>query len=149
MDAELLKECLTRSFKNELYQVVTFFGKDPFGRKVAESILQETQRVYEEIRKIRGNDNFVTLLKEKYSSTRVFPKEYTNNGCANCDNLFFEYRFEPHGVYVGIGFYLPSLFSSEKQKEELAIFTNRCKEKVANPMSIEFYFVVAESPEII
>ncbi len=139
------------SFKEDLYRAMTYFGDNhiQFGKDVATSILEEVGKVCKYVERIRGKTNFIALLLKKYSLTKIFPKKYKDNGCTNCDGLFFEYRFEPHGVYAGIGFYLPSLFSSKKQKEELAIFTNRHKEKAANPMSIEFYFVVAESPEII
>ena len=139
------------SFKTDLYGVMTYFGDDniQFGKNVATSILEEVEKVCKYIEKIRGKATFIALLVKKYSLTKTFPKKYKDNGCTNCDNLFFEHRFEPHGVYVGIGFYLPSLFSSKKQKEELAICTDRYKEKAANPMSIEFYFVAADSPEIV
>jgi len=142
---------LQESFKSDLYRTITYFGNDniQFGKKVATSIAEKVEEICKCIDTIRKKPDFTALLTKKYSSTRIFPKKYKDNGCASCDNLFFEYRFEPHGVYVGIGFYMPSLFSNEKQKKELAFFTTKYEEKVKNPRSIEFYFVVAESPEII
>jgi len=139
------------SFKEDLYRAMTYFGDDniQFGKKVATNILEEVEKICKYIGTIRKKADFTTLLTKKYSLTKIFPKKYKDNGCVNCDSLFFEYRFEPHGVYVGIGFYIPSLFSGKEQIEELAIFTDGHKEKVANSRSIEFYFVVAESPEII
>lgn len=136
------------SFKNDLSKIMKGFGDGSSGVQIAESVVHEVKKLCSFITSIRNKSDFVNLLMEKCSKTKIFPRVYRDNGCQSSHSLFFECRFDVRGVFAVVGFYLPSMFISETQREEMCMFTTQGESKKDDNMCIEFYFAVADSPEL-
>lgn len=144
---------LHSSFKQDLakimlkYNNITGGSLSNFGTKLAESILEEIESVCAYVDTIKTKPNFLELISNKFQKAKIKPKTYFDNGYSNCDDLFFEYKFNPKGAFAVICFYFPCIFTTEKQKEELKSFTQDWNQKILDTNSIEFYFAVCHIPE--
>lgn len=114
---------------------------------MAETILEEIESVCNYIDKIKTSPNLVGLISAKFPKAKIKPRVYLDNGHTNCDDLFFEHKFNPKGAFAVIGFYLPCIFTTEKQRGELKSFTRDWNQKILDENCIEFYFAVCHIPE--
>lgn len=141
------------SFRQNLAQIISRYNNlaggslSNFGSQLAESILEEIETVCNDIDKIKTKPNLLELISVKFPRAKIKPKVYLDNGHTNCDDLFFEHKFNPKDAFAVIGFYLPCIFTTEKQKGELKSFTRDWNQKIIDKNCIEFYFAACHIPE--
>lgn len=141
------------SFRNDLAKIMSRYNNivegslSNFGKKLAESIAEEIESVCKYIDTINTKPNLLELISVKFPRAKIKPKVYLDNGHTNCDDLFFEHKFNPKDAFAVIGFYLPCSFTSEKQKGELKSFTRDWNQKILDKNCIEFYFAACHIPE--
>ena len=145
-----MQESFKPSFKQQLARILRENNEISnnfacFGNNVATRILQEIKIICKHIDSVKNSTRYYKILKSEYSETKILPKIYEENGFSNCGDLFFEHRFDLMGGYASVEFYIPYLFKTEAQKEEVCLFTK--KEQLSDPSCIAFYFVTYFLPE--
>lgn len=141
------------SFRQDLAQIISRYNNiaggslSNFGTKLAGAIAEEIEYVCNDIDTIKTKSNLLGLISNKFPGAKIKPKVYLDNGHTNCDDLFFEHKFNPKGAFAAIGFYLPCIFTTDKQKRELKSFTKDWNQKVLDINSIEFYFAICHIPD--
>jgi len=140
------------SFKNDLAKIINehryeYKGFENFGKKIAEEMLQEIEDICKFIDSVKETPEFHRKVIEKYQLSKIKPKLYWDNGFCNCDDLFFEHEFDVKGGMAIVGFYLPTMFKSDKQEEELKVFTPNIASKLKNKECIDLYFATYFLPD--
>ncbi len=144
---------LSPSFINDLAKIVNKYDvslddtSGKLGNKVAEAILKEIESICNHIRSLIKKPILHDALTKKYLVSKILPQVYLDKGCHNSNHLFFEHTINLKGGIASVGFYLPCLFTTKEQIEEMCSFTKNGKEKCANPKCIEFYFALYSLPE--
>ena len=140
------------SFKNDLAKIINehkyeYKGFENFGKKIAEVMLHEIEKICEFLDSVRETPEYHTKVIEKYRLSKIKPRLYWNKGLNNCDGLFFEHEFDVKGGIATVGFYLPVMFKEKGQEEELKVFTPDIISKLNNKECVELYFATYFLPD--
>jgi hypothetical protein len=125
------------SLTSDLARIIKEYGND-----VGTLITEEISEINQFLDSIKSSELFFVEVKDNFDVSKFHPSVYYDKGMNNCNNLFFQKKSNIKGGIAYIRFYIPSMFITNEQKEEMFQFTKNGKERALSNDSVEFYSIV-------